>query len=115
LLRDVLEHAIQIRGDCDVVRDTRSVLRTVAEPTPTPDIVILGLNAREDTTLVQALFARWPMAQIVTVAQNGEDVRVYALKPRQLVLGPMSPADVVEWLREAVHQNRLTLLEDPPV
>jgi DNA-binding NarL/FixJ family response regulator len=113
LLRDVLEHAIQLRGDCELVRETRGVLHTVAAPTPTPDIVILGLSASEDTTLVQALFARWPTAQVVTVAQAGEEARVYELQPRQRVLGQMSPAEIVESLREAVHQKRRTLLEDP--
>jgi hypothetical protein len=68
--------------------------------------VILGVTAAEDTTLVPALFARWPWAQVMTVMQAGDEATVYELRPRRRVMGQMSPDEIVAALRAAVHRSR---------
>lgn len=106
LLRGILEHAVQLQSDCELLKDTRRAFQMLAEQTVPPDIVILGLTAAEDATLVPALFARWPTAQVMTVMQAGDDAAVYELRPRRRALGQMSPAEIVETLCEAVHRSR---------
>ena len=67
---------------------------------------LMGLTATEDATLVPALFARWPGTQIVTVMAAGTDAVVYELKPQQRPLGQMSPTEIVDAVRVAVHRSR---------
>jgi DNA-binding NarL/FixJ family response regulator len=106
LLRGILEHAIRDQSECQLLKDTRPAFEMLTEQTVPPDIVILGLTAAEDVTLVPTLFARWPAAQVMTVMQAGEDAAVYELRPRRRALGQMSPDEVVETLRDAVYRRR---------
>lgn len=106
LLRGILEHAIQVHGDCELMSGTARGSQVLAEQTIPPDIVILGLSAAEDATLVPALFSRWPQAQVMTVMQEGDDATAYELRPCRTVLGQMSAAEIVETLREAVRRRR---------
>jgi len=76
------------------------------EPSFAPDIVILGLMAEEDASIVPALFARWPQAQVMTVMQAGDDAAVYELRPRRRSLGQMSPQEVVDTLCDSVRRER---------
>jgi len=108
LLRDILEHEIGIRSDCRLLKGAAYEL----EPEPErerdgpPDIVILGLTVVEDCTLVPALFARWPLAQVMTVTQTGDEATVWELRPRRRALGQMSPAQMVDELHAAVDARR---------
>lgn len=111
LLREILEHAIRLQSDCELLKGTRGGFQMLTEQTLPPDIVILGLTAAEDATLVPALFARWPEAQVMTVMQAGDDAAVYELRPRCRALGQRSPAEIVETLRDAVHRTREHLQE----
>ena len=106
LLRDILEHDIQLQSDFELLKDTRRAFQMLTEQMVPPDVVILGLSAAEDATLVPALFARWPTAQVMTVTQAGDDAAVYELRPHRRPLGQMSPAEIVESLRDAVHRSR---------
>jgi hypothetical protein len=104
LLRGILEHAIRAHQDCDVVSGT-SVAQLMSGETPLPDVIVLGLAAGEDVTLVPALFARWPMAHVMTLMQTGEDTNLYELRPRIRSLGQLSPEGIVETLVDAVHRR----------
>ena len=106
LLRDILEHAIRREGDYELIVDQLGALQGLAEQTISPDIVILGLSAAEDATLVPALFGRWPGAHVMTVAPSGGDAAVYELSPRREVFGEMSPAEILVTLRESVRRRR---------
>jgi len=106
MLRGILEHAIQHHGDCELLRDTRGGLQMLTDRSSSPDVVIMGLSAAEDTTLVPAVFARWPGAQVMTLTAAGEDAVVYELKPHRRTIGPLSAAEIVETLRDAVHKSR---------
>ena len=106
LLRDILEDELHKRSDCELVRDGRGALRLLTERIVAPDVVIIGLTAREDEALVPAVFARWPGAHVVTVAPTGTDVVVYELTPKQEELAPMSPAGIVDILRNTVRRSR---------
>jgi hypothetical protein len=105
MLRDILEHAIHLRHDCEVVKDTSRGVRR-QEPPVSPDVVILGLQADDDETLVPALFARWPATQVMTVLQGGDGAAVYEWQPRRRPLDHASPAELVDALRDAVHRRR---------
>ncbi|HEY8550337.1 MAG TPA: hypothetical protein VIL35_10305 [Vicinamibacterales bacterium] len=105
LLRGMFVHAVQQHGDCELLQDTSSPLEMLTRCTSPPDIVILGLSADEDATLVPAIFARWPHAQVMTVMPAGEDAVLYELRPRQQRLGELSPAEIVAALHDAVRQR----------
>ena len=107
LLRGILEHAIQRHSDCELLKVTGGPL-LLTEQTMAPDVVIMGLTASDDTALVPALFARWPGTQVMTVLAAGNDAVVYELKPQQRALGQMSPAEIVDTLRDTVRRNRNT-------
>lgn len=106
MLRDILEHAIQIHSDCELLHDTGCALQMPAERTAPPDVVILGLTAAADATLVPALFARWPGAQVMTVMPAGEDPAVYELRTHRKALGHLSPGEIIDSLREGIHRSR---------
>jgi len=106
LLREILEHAMRSQGDYELVRDVWRIDAVPGELSATPDVVILGLNAAEDATLVPALFARWPAAQVMTVMQSGGDAAVYELSPRRQPLAHMSPDEILVTLRDSVRRRR---------
>src|SRR6476660_9706631 len=106
LLRGLLEHAVEAHRDCTLMKDTRSALEMLRQPTLPPDVIVVGLDTASDTTIVPALFAQWPGAQIMTVMESGQTAVLYELRPHQRVLGEMSPAEIVETLHAAYHRDR---------
>ncbi|MEJ5990274.1 hypothetical protein WG902_09765 [Ramlibacter sp. PS3R-8] len=90
LLRGILEHAISTDADCELVR----------EPQDTPDVVILGLTDANDSTLLPALFARWPGAQVMTLQAAGDDADLYELRLDRRTLAGVSPTEILQVLRE---------------
>jgi len=106
LLRGMLEEAVQTHDDCLLLKHSGRVFAALTERMSTPDIVVLGIAAAEDATLVPALFARWPRAQVMTVMQTGDDAAAYELRPRRIALGQMSPAEIVDKLLELAYRGR---------
>jgi DNA-binding NarL/FixJ family response regulator len=104
LLRELLEHAIDQDAGCELI--TVSEVTATAGDQMSPDAVVLGLTAAEDATLVPALFARWPRAQILTVMQRGGAVALHELSRHCRVLGEVSPSEMVRTLRDAAQRNR---------
>jgi hypothetical protein len=106
LLRGILEHAVQRRRDCELLTDRTRAFPALPGFDQAPDIVILGLTAAQDATLVPALFARWPQASVMTVLEAGDDAALYELRPRRQAMGQMSPDEIVEALRDEVQRRR---------
>ena len=111
MLRDILEHAIRKDDQCELLRSTARPHSVLIDDGPRPDVVILGLRATDDVTLVRALFARWPRAHVVTVMPESDETMVYALNPQRRQLGALAPADLVAALRDAVNSDRAQLFE----
>jgi DNA-binding NarL/FixJ family response regulator len=106
LLRGLLEHAMQAQGALDELKDAPCALEVVKEPDVSPDVVILGLTAAGDTTLLSALFGRWPHAQVMTLTPAGHDAALYELRVGRQALGAVSPAEIVQTVCEAVRRKR---------
>jgi DNA-binding NarL/FixJ family response regulator len=106
LLRDMLEHSIQLQSDCELLKNSRHGPQVLAEEAMPPDIIVLGLTTAQDAALVPALFARWPMARVITLMQAGDDATVYMLRLGRRVLGQASPSEIVKTLRELAHESR---------
>jgi hypothetical protein len=104
LLRDLLEHAIHQDGGCELLK--ASEVTATPSDQMSPDMIILGLTADEDATLVPALFARWPRAQILTVMQCGDAAALYEMRRHRRQLGEVSPSELLQTLRDAVQHNR---------
>jgi hypothetical protein len=103
LLREILEHAIDADFACEVM--TCSEGAAMAGRPKAPDAVILGLRAAGDEMLVPSLLAQWPRAHILTMLQ-GDAAVIYELRPRRRVLRELSPAEMVEKLRDSVRRSR---------
>ena len=97
LLREILEQAVGADDELELLKGPDPI--ATSEPPLSPDIVILGLTTAEDTTLVPALFARWPRIRIVTLTQQGDAAEVYDLQPRRRMKGQMSATEIVKMLR----------------
>ena len=106
LLRGILEHAIQQQDDCELLKDMQNELEALTKQSIQPDIVVLGLTEAQDTALVAPLLARWPMTQVLTVMQAGDQATVYELRPYKRVLGQMSPTEFVDTLCQVVRESR---------
>jgi DNA-binding NarL/FixJ family response regulator len=104
LLREILEQAIQVDDECELVTDP-DVTATFGDRI-VPDVVVLGLTAEGDATLVPALLARWPRARVVTVMPHGDAATIYELRPDRRMLDEMSPTEIVNALRHAVRCGR---------
>ncbi len=105
LLRDIFEHAIEQRGDCEVLKDGNGVHRQAVSD-PSPDIVVLGLGAIEDTKLVPALLTRWPHAQIVTVMATGDQATAYEVTTRRRAIDQMTPEKIMQRVCTLVYRKR---------
>jgi hypothetical protein len=88
------------------LKGARRPFHPLAYQAPPPDVVVLGLTAAQDATLVPALLARWPLAQIMTVTEAGDGAAMFELRPRGREFGEMSPAELVKILREAAYLSR---------
>lgn len=91
LLRGILEHAIHADAHCQLVR----------QPQEAPDVVILGITDAVDTTLLPALFARWPRAQVMTLMAASDDAAIYELRLDRRTLTGASPVEILQVLRES--------------
>jgi len=109
LLRELFEHAIELRNDCMLLKDSRRVLEMFSRPAERPDVVVVGLTMADDAAVVPALFAHWPSAQIMTVTAAGDGGMVYELKPHHRILEEMSPAEIIEALHATVCYERRAL------
>lgn len=105
LLRGILEHALQLDGECELTRDSRRGIDVLTEHLEPPDIVILGLTAAEDATLVPAILTQWPHARVMTVTQTGDNATLYQLRPEHRPLGELSAAGIVRTLRDSMPRS----------
>src|SRR5262245_38765674 len=103
LFRDILERAIYDDSRCELVKD---VDPTAMRGEISPDVIVLGLRANEDATLVPALLARWPCTQVITVMQDGDAAVIHELQTRRQELGELSAPEIVGMLRDAVERSR---------
>ena len=108
LLRGIFEHAIHVHSDCELLNEARTVSQILAKPELAPNAVIVGLSAAQDATLVCSLFARWPGARVLTVLPAAEDAVMYELRPHERPLGKVSPAEIIDTLRNVVQRAGLS-------
>jgi DNA-binding NarL/FixJ family response regulator len=109
LLRGIFEQAIEARADCELLDLRARSFPMFADTSQSPDVVIVGITDEKDATLLPALFARWPNAQVMTVTLPGEKAAIYELKPIEHAFRHMSPAEIIDTLHRVVHRNRYPL------
>jgi DNA-binding NarL/FixJ family response regulator len=106
LLRDILEHAVRSRTDCELLPGTRGMRELFVEPTVVPDVVVLSAREGRDPTLVSSFLEHWPHAQIVTVTERGDSAEVFELRPHRHRLVEQSPAEIIEAMRRAARSRQ---------
>jgi DNA-binding NarL/FixJ family response regulator len=105
LLRDILEHAVRSRADCELLSGATREWEPFAESTVAPDIVVLSLRDGTNATPVSTLLEHWPRAQVVTVTTNGDSAEVFELRPHRQTFVEQSPAEIIEVLRQAARRR----------
>lgn len=107
LLREVLEYEIRQDSQYELVCNDRSIEDVFVGPPVCPDVVIIGLTATEDMTLVSALLARWPSALVMTVMQTNGRATMYELDALRQPLGEISSTEVLMTLRGSTRRKRV--------
>ena len=106
MLRDILEQAISNQPDMEVILEP-----TATEPAPddrqaspdvvVPDVVVMDVGDSDPREGARALLFRWPGSHALMIAAHGHKVLEYALEPRGVDLGEMSPDQLIQAIRSA--------------
>jgi len=100
MLRDILEHVLSGEPDMELIAAPPPCVKTVPDRQPAPDVVIVGVG--EPALRARTLLERWPASHVFVVTAGGHRMLMYELLPREVDLGEVSPAQVVEAIRSAV-------------
>ena len=111
LLRGILEHAIASHEDFEVLPNEWTLEQPPTRPEVPPDVVILGLTDASDTALLPGLFARWPLAQIMTLMPAGENATVYELRFSHMALDVVSPDEILRVLLHEANHKRTRIVQ----
>ena len=106
LLRDLLEHAVRSRADCELLPGAGGPWELLTGPTDVPDVVVLGAREGSDAIPVSSLLEHWPHAQVVTVTERGDRAEVFELRPHRHRLVEQSPAEIIGVLRQAARNRQ---------
>lgn len=104
LVLDVLGHAINSQPDMEMIAD-QSPIGPVPDDPDAPDVVLIGDAGGTRTAPPAGLLWRWPRSRVLLLALDGHRAAMHMLKPEQVQLGELSPAEVVHSIRRAVRQR----------
>jgi hypothetical protein len=102
LLADMVERAVESADDLVVVGRTRSLteLPGVANST-TADVVIAGLDAPGLVPACRQMLFERPRAMVLGVVEDLGRTFLYVLRPEEIDLGELSPAEMVQVIRDS--------------
>ena len=100
LLADVIADVLKREPDMDVLDGAvacTDVVGTVRNEGV--DVVIAGLGADGSSSDAEGLFSANPRLCVLGVEADGRQTTLYELRPHQVRLGELSPADLVSVIR----------------
>ncbi len=106
MLRDILEQTISNEPDMEVMPEPVVPTPRPADQPSSPDVVIAGLGESDPGEGARALLVRWPSSHVLMITARGQKVLRYALLPRGVDLGEMSPDQLVQAIRSAARPER---------
>lgn len=105
LVRDILEQAISTHSDMEVVSEEDCGSSTPVSSC-SPDVIIVGTTAIEESQKMPGLLLRWPKSQVLMITVAGRAAALYELVPHKTALGELSPSELVDVIRARVKRNR---------
>jgi hypothetical protein len=102
ILHDILEHAILQQPDLQLVSDAAGGPGAVA---CAPDVVVVAAGADRKFAPL-SLLREWPRARVIVVTPYEGEVALYQLKPHLTDLGRVSPAELIELIRDTTRRHR---------
>ncbi len=104
IITDVVagEPDMEVVGDIDKYNELLPATRTTSA-----DAVIIGLDDGELPDVCQELLDERPRVTFLGVHGGGRHAFIYALRPQRVPMGEVSPADLVEGIRNASRAGQL--------
>jgi hypothetical protein len=102
MLRDMFEHEIVHGTKLELCGEWQPALDAATTRRLAPDFVIVGTACPERRRTPYAYLGRWPTARVVTIAPLKGQAFVYELKLQTTDLGRVSPAELVDAIRNIV-------------
>jgi DNA-binding NarL/FixJ family response regulator len=104
MLRDILAQAISGEPDMEVIAEPPVSTQALGRTPPWPDVLIVGATSDgAPGDQVSDLLAEWPASRVLIISPRGHSVVMYELVPDARDLGELSPSQLVEAIRSAVH------------
>ena len=100
MLREILEQAISGESDMEVVSESA---RHPGASDAVPDVVVIDVGDGDPAARGRAVLDRWPRSRVVTIRGRGQHVSMFELVLQGRELGDLSPGQLVETIRAAVH------------
>src|SRR5258708_7889520 len=107
LIGDIVSDALSGHQDIEVVSVRWDAARIATEASElAPDIMILNHRASESPGVFKELLDHRPAMRVLSIVSDGCKSFLYALCPREVSLGELSPEGLVAAVREAVPRDR---------
>jgi DNA-binding NarL/FixJ family response regulator len=115
MLQDILEQAISNEPDMNVIAEPDVPDLPIAHERLSPDVVVVGPGDSNSDVEDGArnLLARWPGSCVLMITARGHKVLMYELLPRRVDLGEISPTQLTQVIRSAVHQKHTPDVNGP--
>jgi DNA-binding NarL/FixJ family response regulator len=112
LLQDIVYNLLSKEdGFCTIVLSSASSTDVDVIAAHQPDIVIAGTSTPDGFSMDTRIFAANPRLKVFSISFDGNRAFVTELCPRTMVLGALSPAELVDAIRAAVSRTFDTTLE----
>lgn len=106
MLRDILEQAISMQPDMEVILEPAATEPAPDDQQASPDVVVVDVSDSDPGEGARALLFRWPSSHALMIAAHGHKVLKYELEPRGVDLGEMSPDQLIQAIRSAARPER---------
>jgi DNA-binding NarL/FixJ family response regulator len=101
MLMDIVKDIISDEEDIALVGEVAGCTRLVQAATQTrADVVVLGRTGPGGNDDYRDLLYRRPRLKVLAIAADGRRAFLHELQPRVVALGEISPASLVEAIRE---------------
>jgi hypothetical protein len=105
MLRDILEQVIAGEPDMDLIPEPLQPT-LLSDVRPSSDVVVVDASDGDAAERGRALLLEWPLSRVLLIRARGQNVSMYELVPQGRDLGELSPRQLVEAIRSAVHRER---------
>lgn len=108
MLRDAFTQLVAGQPDMRLVGNLADPLGLLLAAGQTrTDAIIMGLRDSEFPGICSHLLGEYPHIKVVGITRDGRRAFLYELRPQRAALGEVSPQDVLDAIRGAVHSHSI--------